>query len=162
MRRSLREAAATGEQSQADSFFLGSDTAANTGLPFQIRWPLKCSFRDPFTGLQTTQTSLQIETHDRSRVRCPPRSPQHWTGSLPHPTPTHSLSFTATKDHSASRSWRNYFYRFLPQFLRSIIPEATLLCKRQPHSEPMLLVSGFDSLNVRFSKVVKYATHSVL
>lgn len=136
--------------------------AANTRLPFQIRWLLKCNFREPSYRIpNNTKESADINTRQKPRS-VSPCSPQHRAGSLPHPTPTRSLSFMATKDHSASWSWYNYFYRFLPQFMWSIIPAAVLLCKWQPHSEPMLLVSGFDPLNVCFSKVVKYATHKVL
>ena len=94
-RLSLREPAAICEQSQVDSFFLGSDMAANARLSFQIRWLLKCNFREPSHRIPNSiNESADINTRQKLCSVSPtptPAAPS--TGLVLCPTPrppTHS------------------------------------------------------------------------
>lgn len=91
-RLSLREAAAICEQSQVDSFFLGSDMAANARLSFQIRWLLKCNFREPSHRIPNSiNESADINTPQKLCSVSLPAAPSTGLALCPTPRPpTHS------------------------------------------------------------------------
>lgn len=80
--------------------------SANISPPFQIRGLLQCNFRESLPGIPNNRNKFaDTNTQRESRVLSALLQTQHGAASFFYPTPTHSLSFMATKGHSPSRSW---------------------------------------------------------
>lgn len=88
--------------------------SANISPSFQIRGLLQGNFRESLPGIPNNRNKFaDTNTQRESRVLSALLQTQHRAASFFYPTPTHSLSFMATKGHSSSCSWYNDFYRCL-------------------------------------------------